>query len=260
MPLLDGSVEAIQKTFPRVQIIQLDENLGYAGNNNVGIRAALNQGADWILMLNEDTIMAPDCISQIVETGESNPKIGIVGPMVYHYDEPNIIQSAGGHIDNRYSPTHLRQNEEDRGQFTEIHKVDWISGCAILVKRSVIEQIGLLDERFFIYMEELEWCMRAHKCGWNIVHVPQAKLWHKGVQRDYHPAPSVTYYFTRNRFLLLSKQHASLLTWFSAWWQTLWTLTSWSVRPKWRLMSKHRNAMWHGMWDFLGKNWGRMPQ
>ncbi len=256
----DGSVETIRTQYPQVQIISLKENRGYAGNNNVGIQAALTQGADWIFLLNEDTMMAPDCLTQLVEMGESQSNIGILGPMVYHYDEPNIIQSAGGHLDNRLYSIHLGQNEQDIGQYVEPHPVDWISGCAILVRRLVIDQIGSLDENFFIYLEELDWCMRTRENGWNIFHIPHAKLWHKGVQRNYHPAPSVTYYFTRNRFLLLSKHHASILTWFSAWWQTLTTLISWTLRPKWRSMNKHRDAMWQGIKDFLSKRWGPMQQ
>jgi GT2 family glycosyltransferase len=255
---MDGSVEAIQNNFPRAHIISLVENRGYAGNNNVGIRVALAQGAKWVFILNDDTIMAPDCISCMIESGESHPKIGILGPMIYHYDEQNVIQTAGGILDTRLYPSHLGQNEKDSGEFVIPHYVDWISGCAILVRREVIEQVGLLDERFFCYLEETEWCLRAKRSGWEILHVPQAKLWHKGVQRNYHPSPSVTYYYTRNQFLLLSKHHASLLAWLSAWWQALRTLTSWTVRPKWRSMSKHRDAMWHGIIDFLLKRWGPM--
>ena len=102
---------AIRADFPEVQIIELVENLGYAGNNNVGIEAAVAQGADWVLVLNEDTILDPECLAHLVQVGESDERIGIVGPMVYHHDEPNIIQSAGGYL-GRYwlSITLLKMN------------------------------------------------------------------------------------------------------------------------------------------------------
>jgi GT2 family glycosyltransferase len=251
----DGSVEAIRKTYPQVQILSLDNNRGYAGNNNVGIRAALAQGADWVFLLNEDTIMAPDCLSNMIKTGESQPEIGIIGPLVYHYDEPNVIQSAGGILDARWFSTHLGQNELDQGQFMNPRSVDWVTGCAILVRRPVIDQVGMLDERFFYYSEEAEWCLRARKNGWSIIHVPKAKLWHKGVQRNYHPAPSITYYQTRNHFLMLWKHKAPLFAWFSAWYRVGWTLTSWTIKPKWRLMREHRDAMFRGILDFIGKRW-----
>lgn len=256
----DGSVEAIRSSYPWVQIIQLEENLGYAGNNNVGIEAALAQQADWIFVLNEDTILDPDCLTHLVRFGESDSQIGVVGPLVYHHDEPDIIQSAGGMMSRFWESLHIAQNEPDQGQFTQPHPADFISGCAILFRRAVIEQVGLYDKRFFYYKEETELCLRARKSGWLIVNVPQAKLWHKGVQRDYHPKPSVTYYSTRNRYLMFAKHKAPLSIWVWSLIQTLRTLTSWTIQPKWRGMHEHRNAMWNGVIDFLRHRWGKMPQ
>ncbi len=255
----DGSVEAIREQFPAVQIISLTENLGYAGNNNVGIEAALEQGAAWVFVLNEDTILDPDCIAKLVETGAGDPQIGIVGPMVYHFDEPDVIQSAGGQFDASMQSAHIAQNEPDTGQFPEPHDVDWISGCAIMLRREVIEQVGALDERFFYYWEETEWCLRASRAGWRISHVPQAKLWHKGVQRDYRPSPNVTYYNTRNRLLALSKHHVAWRVRAGAWAEIGRTLTSWTVKPEWRDMREHRDAMWQGAWDYLHGRWGIRP-
>jgi GT2 family glycosyltransferase len=247
----DCSVQAIQAEFSEVQVLPLAQNRGYAGNNNVGIAAALQQGAEWVFVLNEDTLLAPDCLSQLVTLGESDPRIGIVGPLVYHASEPDVIQSAGGRMGRDWQAWHHAQNEKDSGQFAQPQEVEWISGCAILVRRAVIEQVGALDDRFFYYWEETEWCVRAHKAGWHIMLAPQAKLWHKGVQRDYRPSPSVTYYATRNRFMLLAKHHAPLQARAVAWEQTLRTLLSWSLRPKWRAKADHRDAMWQGLRDYL---------
>lgn len=255
----DGSVEAIREAFPNVQIIELKQNLGYAGNNNVGIEAAINQGADWVFVLNEDTILAPDCLTSLVAIGESDEQIGIVGPMVYHHDEPGVIQSAGGLLGPYWQSIHIAKNEPDQGQFAAPHSVEWISGCGIMVKRAVIEQVGMIDARYFYYWEETEWCLRAARSGWRIMHVPQAKLWHKGVQRDYRPQPSVTYYATRNRLLTLTKHNAPFKVWVSTWGQILRTLASWTIRPKWRSLHEHRNAMWRGAMDFLHQRWGQMP-
>lgn len=255
----DGSVEAIRTGFPGVRVIEIAENRGYAGNNNVGIEAALAQGADWVFVLNEDTVLAPECLARLVEVGESDPHIGIVGPMVYHHDEPNIIQSAGGMLGPCWESIHLAKNGRDRGQFPGPHQVEWISGCAIMVRRAVIEQVGGLDSRFFYYWEETEWCLRAGKAGWRVVHVPQAQLWHKGVQRNYKPNPAIMYYGTRNRFLMYAKHHAPLAAWTKAWLQTGRTLASWTVRPKWRSQRAHRDAMWLGVTDFVRGRFGQMP-
>jgi hypothetical protein len=252
----EGSVEAIKERYPAVQVISLEQNLGYAGNNNVGIAAAVAQGAEWVFVLNEDTILAPDCLKRLVEAGESLPQAGIVGPMVYHFDEPQVIQSAGGLMGADWQAWHSGQNEPDHGQFPAPRLVEWISGCAIMVRRAVIEQAGMLDARFFYYYEETEWCLRARKAGWNVYHCPQARLWHKGVQRNYQPGPNVTYYATRNRLLLLAKHRASPRAWLTALAQTARTLLSWSLRPRWREMRSHRDAMWQGVNDFLARRWG----
>jgi len=252
----DGSVPAIREAFPEVEIITLEENRGYTGNNNVGIKIALKRGADWVFVLNEDTVLAPDCLDLLIEVGKRDSGIGIVGPMVYHHDEPGIIQSAGGVFVKDWESIHLGQNEVDEGQFSSPHTVDWISGCGILVRRAVIEQVGLLDERFFYYWEETDWCVRAAKANWRIVHVPQAKLWHKGVQRDYSPSPNVTYYWARNWLLMLSKNRAPYLAWLFATKTIARTLLSWSLKPKWRKKRNHRNAMWQGVKDYIFQRWG----
>jgi GT2 family glycosyltransferase len=252
----DGSAGAIREAFPEVHVLALDNNLGYAGNNNVGMAAALAQGADWVFVLNEDTVLAPDCLARLIDTGETDARIGIVGPMVYHHAEPQVIQSAGGALGRYWESRHLGHNTIDAGQFQQPRDVEWISGCAILVRRSVIEQVGMIDPRYFYFWEETEWCLRASRSGWRIVHVPQAHLWHKGVQRDYRPNPSVTYYATRNRLLTLAKHRAPVWAWAMAWLQILRTLASWTIRPKWRNMRNHRRAMWRGAADFLLRRWG----
>lgn len=255
----DGSPEAVRTAFPEAELIELTTNLGYAGNNNVGIRRALEMGAEWICVLNEDVVLDPACLAELVAAGDSDARIGVVGPLVYHYDEPGVIQSAGGGLTRWWEGFHWGQNEEDRGQFPGVRDVQWISGCAIAVRRAVIEQVGVIDERFFIYWEETEWCVRAGRAGWRLVLAGSARAWHKGVQRDYRPKPSVTYYSTRNRLLMLSIQHAPPAARLVAWAQILRTLASWTLRPKWRHQRDHRQAMWRGVKDFVRGHTGRMP-
>lgn len=252
----DGSVEAIRAGFPETQFVMLAENRGYAGNNNLGIQWAMQHGADWVLILNDDTVVAPDCIARMVEVGQSDSATGIVGPMIYHFDEPEVIQTAGGVLGPYWLAGLTGYNERDEGQFAEPRPVEWISGCAMLVRRAMIEQVGVFDERFFTYWEELDWCVRASRAGWRLMQVPQARLWHKGVRRHYSPTPTITYYTTRNRLLFLSKNHAPLKTWLFSAATTLRTLSSWTVKPQWRNMRPHRDAMLLGLWDFARRRWG----
>jgi len=252
----DGSVDAIRKDYPSVQVISLKSNLGYAGNNNVGIQAAMDQNADWVFVLNEDTILDPECLTRLVEVGERDSKNGILGPLVYHYDDPAVIQSAGGWLGKDWRAWHLGQNEPDCSQYSSPTIVEWVSGCAIMARRALIDEIGMLDERFFYYYEETEWCLRSRERGWQILNVPAARLWHKGVQVNYQPSPNVTYYSTRNHLLMLSKHHAPLSTRLFAWLQIGKTLASWSLKPQWRMTHDHREAMWQGTMDYIRGRWG----
>lgn len=252
----DGSMKAISAAFPEVEVFRLQENRGYAGNNNVGISIAMAEGANWVLVLNEDTILDPNCVSRLVAAGEADPAIGVVGPTVYHFDEPCVIQSAGGVMGRYWESLHLAQNELDREQFRDPHDVDWISGCGIMVRNKVIEQVGMIDERYFYYWEETEWCIRASRAGWRIVNVPQARLWHKGVKRDYQPKPMVTYYATRNRLMTLAKHKAPAVVWAGACAQISRTLVSWTIKPRWKSMREHKHAMWRGVVDFVSHRSG----
>jgi GT2 family glycosyltransferase len=253
----DGSVAAIAAQHPEAEVLAITENRGYTGNNNVGITEALRQGADWLLVLNEDTVLAPECLAELVAVGESNPRVGIVGPMIYHHDEPTVIQSAGGSFGTAWESIHVAANEEDRQQFTTPRPVDWVSGCAVFIRRAAVEQVGALDDRFFYYWEEFEWCLRTGRAGWTLMHAPAARLWHKGVNRNYQPKPSVGYYNTRNRLLMLQKHHAPLPYKMRAWTEVLRTLASYTLRPKWRHKRAHRDAIWRGMVDYLRGNWGQ---
>lgn len=252
-------LETVKREYPEVQIISLTENHGYAGNNNIGIRAAMDQGADWVLLLNDDTVLDPFCISSMIEAADRDSRVGIAGPMVYHFDEPDVIQSAGGRLGRAWQSIHMGLNETDHGQYANVRQVEWISGCALLVRCALVKHIGPLDQDYFLYWEEIEWCIRAGRAGWKILHIPYAKLWHKGVRRDYEPSPYVTYYMTRNYLRTLTKHKAPILIRVIALAGVFRNLVSWSVKPRWRFKREHRNAMWKGLVDFLHHRLGSMP-
>ncbi|MBC7249837.1 MAG: glycosyltransferase family 2 protein [Anaerolineae bacterium] len=250
----DGSLDAIQGRFPDATLIENGENLGFTGGNNAGLRYVLVQRADYALLLNNDTEVAPDFLSHLVLAAEANPTVGVAGPTIYYYARPDLIWSAGGMIDRSRGQTRMiGLNEQDTGQYgTAPREVDFVTGCALLVKRTVLEQVGLLDERFFAYYEEAEWCVRARKAGFKIVHVPTAKIWHKIPLDAREHSPLVHYYMTRNRLLFLKLSGAS----WRAWLHTLLaeylrTMISWSVRPKWRHKQVLRTSMWAGVRDYF---------
>ena len=122
----------------------------------------------------------------------------------------------------------------------------------------MVREIGLLDERFFAYQEELEWCIRAKRKGWSIVQTPMSKIWHSGVIVNYEPKPYVTYYMTRNWLLILREYHAGIIIWGNELKKILRTLLSWTLRPKWRDKRIHRDAMMRAVIDFFKGKFGPM--
>ena len=233
----DDSVTAIRTNFPQVTLIETGDNLGYVGGNNVGLDHARTLGTDYALLLNNDTEVAPDFLSLLIQAAEVDPTIGIVGPLIYYFDRPDVVWSAGGAIDWQRGSTHMiGLNEVDQEQFGSIpHPVEFVTGCALLIKMPVIEQVGMLNTRFFAYYEETEWCVRVTRAGFKILLVPQAKIWHKISLIAREASPQVHYYMTRNRLLFLKLSQMGIRPWLN----TLFfdygrILLSWTLKPKWR--------------------------
>jgi GT2 family glycosyltransferase len=176
----DGTAEAIHSLFPGFELICNGSNLRFARGNNVGIDYSLRRGADYVLLLNNDTVADHDFLSHLVETAESDKKIGIVGPKIYYYDKPRRIWFAGGTI-NWWTGgvAHAGIREEDKGKYDVTTEVDYITGCCMLVKREVIDAVGMLDARYHMYVEDVDWCVRAMRAGYKLVYVPSSKVWHK---------------------------------------------------------------------------------
>ncbi|MDO8669613.1 MAG: glycosyltransferase family 2 protein, partial [Candidatus Buchananbacteria bacterium] len=148
----------------------ITSNLGYSGGNNIGIKDALEQGADYVFILNPDTIIEKNALTKLIETAESNPKIGIAGPVI---DENGKIIYGGKIKWLKPELIHL----ETRNQKLETNF--YIPGAAMLIKRKVIEKIGLLDERYFLYFEDADYCERAKRAGYKLAIAPEALIHHK---------------------------------------------------------------------------------
>jgi len=206
----DSSPHALKKEFPDIEIIENKINAGFAGGNNIGIEYSLGKGADYILLLNNDTTVENDFLTELVKRGESDEKIGLLESKICFYDEPNKIWFAGGKIDwLKVSGRHIGLNELDSGKYDKIEEVDYLTGCCLLIKKSVIEKIGKLSEDYFLYYEDTDFCLRAKNAGFKCVYVPASKMYHK-VSRSTKPgSPSYIYYHTRNG-LYLSKKNAGI--------------------------------------------------
>lgn len=253
----DGSAAAIRQQFPEVTLLENAANLGYAGGNNVGLRYALEQGADYAFLLNNDTVVDPGCLSALVAVAAADPAVGMAGPLIYYFDRPTVIWSAGGAIDWRRGTTRMiGLDEPDEGRWTEPRPVDFLTGCALLVKAETLRQIGLLDERFFAYYEDTEWGVRAVRAGYRLLLVPAAKVWHKIAPTRQAVSPAIYYYMTRNRLLFLQSSRAGLGPQLAVFWENLRTLASWTLRPRWRDRRPLRGVMARALGDYLLRRWG----
>jgi GT2 family glycosyltransferase len=175
----DGSVEAIRSEFKEVEIIENERNLLFADGNNRGIRYALERGAAYILLLNNDTYVDPQFLSEMVKVGERDESIAILGPKIYYADSPDTIWFAGGEVSFWRGYTgHKGIRRRDGNLFNIPGEVDYITGCALLIKRQVFQRIGGLDPAYRIYGEDADFCQRAKRSGFRLCYVPSAKIWH----------------------------------------------------------------------------------
>ena len=200
----DGSAQFIRQRFPDVRFIQNSENLGYAEGNNVGIRYALGHGAEFVLVLNNDTIVDKNILLAFVKGAADYPDAGVFGAKIYNFDDPNRIWHAGGILDQKTAE--MYQNGfgvlDDGTFYITAVEIDYACGCSLFFRREVAEKIGLFDPDFFLYYEDTDLCFRARRAGFKVMYIPAAKLWHK-VSASFRPTPSPSsyYYLTRNRLL-----------------------------------------------------------
>ena len=203
----------------KIQMIYNKENLGFAGGNNQGIKLALERGADYVLLLNNDTTVEPDFLKVLVEAAEADKKYGILGPMIYCYGEPSRIQFAGGKINwSKTRGTHITIPPFEKGGRGGIFPTDYITGCCLLIKREVIEKIGLLNEDYFLYYEDTDWCLRAKKAGWLCGVAPIAKIYHKQSKSTDKFSYPYIYYHSRNGLLFASRFGFLPLTYLISFW------------------------------------------
>lgn len=204
----DGTAQTVSAKYPRTHVIAVNDNLGYASGNNLGIQAARDRGCDLFFLVNNDTLLANDCVSTLVKVIETNQEVGAIGPMVHTFDNQGQISSAGGKIDWRYaSAINVGAGELDRDQYPE-RTVDFINGCGLMVTRRAIERAGMLDSKYFMYWEETDWCMRIHQAGLKVLFEPKALMYHKATLVDNAQSPTTIYYLTRNRLLFFSRYAA----------------------------------------------------
>lgn len=205
----DASWKDILKKHPDVQALENPKNLGYAGGNNAGIRQALEQGCDYVFILNNDTTVEPDSLRKLIEAGEKLDQATLLAPKVCFYDKPFLINSCGASMDwFRLKPRLGYYGKNSREVDSIFMEMDIFPGSALLLKRKLLEQVGEFDEDFFLIHEDADLCFRNTKAGFKNILVPGAVVYHKE-SKTLSKYPFLTQYYNSRNFLRLTKKAAS---------------------------------------------------
>lgn len=201
--------EAVAEEDARLVLIRLPQNRGFAGGNNVAIRYALRRGAEWTWLLNSDTVVSPNSLSEMLKVGESDERIAVVGCKLLYYDRPDTIQAAGG---GRFYfwlgiARHYGWNRKDDGRWDQTFEPHYVTGASALVRAACWRDVGLLDEGFFFYGEEVDWQRRAARGGWRTGYAGGARVYHRE-GATVGPKSALADFWSTRSALRLCRKHA----------------------------------------------------
>jgi GT2 family glycosyltransferase len=201
----DGSDDVVEREFPEVELIRTGANLGFAGGNNVGIRRALERGADWVLLMNNDAELEPGSPEALERAARARPDAGLLACKVL-FEDGETVMYAGASFNEWLGYSGRRVGWGERDTFHESHDVERADGAAMAVSRTAVERAGLLDEELFAYVEDVEWSLRIRRAGFAVVFVSDAKVRHKGSASTGGQASTANlYYDTRNTIAVVER-------------------------------------------------------
>lgn len=228
--------------------VQIPENLGYAGGNNVGIRYALEQlSVDYVWILNNDTVVDPEALRRLVDLADSDSSIGVIGAKLINYWDRAKIQALGGGLISRSGrDTQLGRDCASHPQENDQIDLDHVVGASMFVRAEAIRSVGYIDERFFLFREETDWCIKMRQSKWRLLYCPTAHVWHKEGASLGSECALRDYYAIRNMFFLVQKHYPQYLA---------FTLVYWVFRgfgPKLvRLQFRRMAYVWRAYRDFF---------
>lgn len=234
----EDEASIIAKHYPQVKTIRSDKNLGFAGGNNLGIKAAKGK---YLFLINNDTIFKEFNVQALINRLKSSSNIGIVCPKIRFAWDSNPIQYAG------YTPLSkitvrnqaIGYGEEDMGQHNTPHPTPYAHGAAMMIKREAIEKVGLMPECYFLYYEELDWSMMFARAGYEVWYEPACTIYHKESQSTGQNSPLRTYYITRNRLHIVKRNWQGIYKWLAYCYLTCIVaprdIIKYSIQGKWNL-------------------------
>lgn len=201
---MDKSYLQLKDEFPEITLISSPKNLGFAGGNNLGIKAAKGE---LLLLINNDVEVTPRFLEPLVSVFEKNPKVGMASPKIVYFQRGSHVQYAGSNGINPWTGRGKKNGylKTDNGQFDYVQRTELVHGACMMVPKKVIESVGMLDESYFIYYEEHDWAMRAKLKGYKMYYVGTSKIYHKESITMGKDSPFKTYYMARNRLLFLRR-------------------------------------------------------
>lgn len=233
----DGSGDRLFEAYPEITLIKNEQNLGFTGGNNKGIQYGLENGYDFIMLLNNDTIVTPAFLDTLMASIHGIPDIAAIQPKImFNYDR-NIIWNAGGVFNKFLTLTKTRgERVTDTGQFDHLKSTDWITGCCFLIRSDVVNKIGLLDDKFFIYYEDTDWSLKIRNLGLKMGFEPKAVIFHEAgmsdANRDKHGEGNVSpfshYQGVRNH-LFMVRRYAHGVNLVGSWTYQLFKLTGYLI-------------------------------
>ncbi|HEX7970849.1 MAG TPA: glycosyltransferase family 2 protein [Thiobacillus sp.] len=248
----DDSVDRIRQAYPQVELIRSETNRMFGGGNNLGIRRALEAGADTVFLINNDATLAPDGLAKLLACAA--PDVGILSPLIYYASRPEVIWSSGG----RTNPWTLEKTDgahdrPDPGGWPTAVEQDFVTGCGMLISRQALEQVGLFDEGFLHYYEDSDLCWRMRRAGLRILLVPAAHMWHKvAVSSGGSDSPDERYWMARSSIRFFRKHARGLQKPLVACWRAGSALRT-SLRLARNGKTAALRAYWRGLKDGLAE-------
>lgn len=245
----EDPTEAINIVYPEARLILSDKNLGFAGGNNLGIKAC---HGDYIFIVNNDTEVSENIIEKLLEPFQKDPLVGVVSPKIYYFHHPNVIQYAGFRQVNPFTGRNsaVGNKEQDIGQYDRPGYTSYAHGAAMMASREVIRKVGMLPDIFFLYYEELDWSVQVVSAGYRIYYQPEACLYHKESVTTGKESIIKTYYQNRNRILFMRRNATPLQMFVFTLFLICFTIPKAFLRYLFKLRFKHLSAFaravsWH---------------
>jgi GT2 family glycosyltransferase len=204
---MNNSIVYLKQSLKQCIIIEAHENLGFAHGNNIGIKYAIENGAEYVLLLNNDTLVDSYFLDNMIDSFYKYKNVGVVGSKIMYYPNKNIIWYGGGFIDwFRFLAVHFGTGEIDKGQYDFEKEVDFMTGCCMLIKKEVFRKIGFLPNEYFMYFEDVDFCVRVKNIGYKILYNPNAIIYHKvGLSGGGEGSAFSVKWNTRNRIIFMNK-------------------------------------------------------